>query len=62
MTGPARFFYTTLREARTRADLAQTWKVCREVKQHFQDLEWEPVEEAFKQRAIDLGLEWKGQK
>jgi hypothetical protein len=59
MTGPARFFYTTLREARTRADLAQTWKICREIKTWFPALDWEPVEEAFKQRCKDLGLVWK---
>jgi glutamate formiminotransferase len=59
MTGPARYFYETLKATQDRAELALTWKVYREVKQHFKELDWKPVEQAFKQRATDLGLDWK---
>lgn len=60
MTGPARFFYEVLKATKDRDELALTWKVCREVKINFPDFEWDPVVQAFRKRAADLGLEWKG--
>lgn len=63
MTGPARVILGTLDAAQTPDELRLIWKVYRAIHRAFGDEELlADIEAAFKTRAADLGLKWKGTK
>jgi hypothetical protein len=59
MSASIQHVYCSLQAAHNRDDLATTWKVFKKVAEKFEGVDWGTVEEAFKMRAEELGLEWK---
>lgn len=63
MTGPARVILGTLEAAQTPDELRLLWRVYRAIHRAFGDDELlADIEAAFKTRAGQLGLAWKGTK
>jgi hypothetical protein len=49
-----------LSKAQNRDDLVTLFKVFREVERHIGGTDWDRVLEAFRERAKELGIVWKG--
>ena len=52
------FYLHVLQNAQSRDELALCWKVFAKWSQIWPDRQWQDVQDAFKERARQLGLEW----